>query len=330
MKQQKEEAQQMKKEKKPRPVLRGVLLGLLILIILLVIGAFAGFKSGQGQQFAQETQDAAVEAYIQYEAAMNDMAYGRCEIAQTRLEFVAKSNPTYPGLTEALTEAILCANATATPVPVVQPTAVPTVETRDASAILAEAETLYANRDWNTLLYQLDAIRNNYPEAEPVRIDQMYYTAYRQIGMDVLLTTGDLEGGIYNFTQAAKYGPLDAEAQNYSQWASWFLTGMSFWEVDWGQAIEYLQQVAYAAPNMWDGEFTAQQRYQEASEYYGEQQIDKAIFYLEVNGYCAAQTAFNIARDYTTFNEEASTKSAEASQKCAENPNSQPMMEYPY
>ena len=325
-----EEVQKTKKEKKQRPVLKGILLGIVALIVLFAIGAFTGMKSGQGIQHAQATQDAAVETYIQFEAAMNDLQYGRCEIAQTRLEFVVKSNPLYPGITEALTKAMLCSNATATPQPVVQPTAVPTPETRDASQIMAEAETLYAAQDWENLIYQLDAIRNNYPDVEPIRVDQMYYTAYRQIGIKVLLQQGDLEGGIYNFTLASKYGPLDAEAQNYSQWASWYLTGMSFWEVDWGQAIEYLQQVAYAAPNLWDGEYSAQQRYEEAGQHYGQQQIDKAIFYLDVKGYCAAQNTFNIAREYTTFDEQALAKSSEASQKCAENPDSQPQMEYPY
>lgn len=324
-----EETLKTKKEKKPRPVLKGVLLGILALVVLLIIGSFAGYQSGQNSRFAKETQDAAVEAYIQYEAAMSDLEYGRCEIAQTRLEFVVKSNPAYPGITEALTKAILCSNATATPVPVVQPTAVPTPESRDASAIMAEAESLYANGDWKNLVYQLDAIRGNYPDEDPVRIDQMYYTAYRQIGMNSLLKEGNLEGGIYNFTTASKYGPLDAEAQNYSQWASWYLTGMSFWEVDWGQALEYLQQVAYAAPHLWDGEFTASQRYEEAGQHYGERQIDMAIFYLEVNGYCAARNAFNVARDYVSFNEEVSSKSSDASQLCSENPDSQPMIQYP-
>ena len=286
-------------------------------------------KSGQGIQHAQATQDAAVETYIQFEAAMNDLQYGRCEIAQTRLEFVVKSNPLYPGITEALTKAMLCSNATATPQPVVQPTAVPTPETRDASQIMAEAETLYAAQDWENLIYQLDAIRNNYPDVEPIRVDQMYYTAYRQIGIKVLLQQGDLEGGIYNFTLASKYGPLDAEAQNYSQWASWYLTGMSFWEVDWGQALNIFNKLPMQPPTSG----TVNIQLSKDMKKQGNTTVNsnrQSYLLFRRKRYCAAQNTFNIAREYTTFDEQALAKSSEASQKCAENPDSQPQMEYPY
>lgn len=323
-----EETKKKKKEKKSRPVLMGVLLGIVALIVLLGIGAFVGVKSGQSVRFAKETQDSAVEAYIQFEAAMSDLEHGNCQIAQTRLEFVVKANPSYPGLTEALTQAILCSNATATIIPIIEPTITPTPDNRNIDVIFSEAEMLYASKDWVNLIYLLDALRNNHPLENPIRIDQMYYTAYRELGMRVLLKQGDLEGGIYYFTSAEKYGPLDAEAQNYSQWASWYLTGVSYWEVNWTEVMNYMQQVNYAAPHLWDGQYTAAERVAEAGQFYGQEQIEKGVFYLEVNGWCASNTAFQEARNYVTFSVEESEKATKASEKCAEDPTSKPLLEW--
>ena len=58
----------------------------------------------------------------------------------------------------------------------------------------------------------------------------------------------DLEGGIYDLAIAAKFGPLDTEANSAREWARLYIVGLSFWEVHPEQAVFYFGQVASSAP----------------------------------------------------------------------------------
>jgi tetratricopeptide (TPR) repeat protein len=83
----------------------------------------------------------------------------------------------------------------------------------------------------------------------------------RNRGGDKILKEADLEGGIYDLTLASRFGPLDAEAQGLLNWSSLYITGASFWGIDWEQAEQYFAQVAPQLPNLMDGsKMTASER----------------------------------------------------------------------
>ena len=74
----------------------------------------------------------------------------------------------------------------------------------------------------------------------------------RNRGIDKILNRGDLEGGIYDFTLAENFGPLDGETENYRTWARLYLLGNAFWGAYPEQAAYYYGQLVSAAPSITD------------------------------------------------------------------------------
>lgn len=121
----------------------------------------------------------------------------------------------------------------------------------------------------------------------------MLYVAFRYRGVNKILSTGEIEGGLLDLSQAELFGPLDAEAQSYANFARLFGIGVSFWEVDWSQAAYYFGQVAPYLPNMHNGDnWYASQRYTEALQNYIDQLV-AAEQYCEAQAQMEALVAYN-------------------------------------
>jgi hypothetical protein len=118
-------------------------------------------------------------------------------------------------------------------------------------------------------------------------VDGMLFVALRNRGIDKIAQLHDLEGGNYDLTLAERFGPLDAEANNWRNWAELYIRGASFWGVDWGQSVYYFSQLATAAPNLSDiAGWTATNRYLDALLGYGD--------WLAARGqWCDAQTQYD-------------------------------------
>jgi hypothetical protein len=97
----------------------------------------------------------------------------------------------------------------------------------------------------------------------------MYYFALRNYGYDLITKQGNLEGGIYQFTLAERFGPLDRDSNGLREGARFYLIGASFWELDWAQALQYFNQIA--GYGLWDGTMTVSERIHFASMRYGDQ-----------------------------------------------------------
>jgi hypothetical protein len=115
----------------------------------------------------------------------------------------------------------------------------------------------------------------------------MLFVALRNRGIDKIAQLHDLEGGNYDLTLAEQFGPLDAEARNWRDWAELYIRGASFWGVDWGMTVSYFSQIASAAPNLSDiSGWTASNRYLDALLGYGD--------WLATKGqWCDAQTQYD-------------------------------------
>jgi hypothetical protein len=120
------------------------------------------------------------------------------------------------------------------------------------------------------------------------------YIAYINRGRDKILAQGDLEGGIYDLTQAELVGPLDADSKSYQTWARMYITGATFWELDWAQTLYYFAQIAPALPNLRDGSgWTATERLRLAYAGYGD-------FLAENGDSCAAVEQFQLSLEIGT------------------------------
>jgi hypothetical protein len=213
------------------------------------------------------------------------------------LKYVLELNPNYPGIIDKLTEVELILNATATPTPA--PTATetpipftPTPDTRGEADLFAQAEDLIKNEEWTAAIETLETLRKRAPEYRAIDVDGMLFLSLRQRGVQKI-SLGDLESGIYDLSLAERFGILDTEADSWRTWAQYYIRGASFWEVDWGQAVYYFEQVAPMFPNMHDGTYwTAAQRYKEALTNYAETLASQ-------EQWCEAEEQYKILRDYT-------------------------------
>jgi tetratricopeptide (TPR) repeat protein len=276
-----------------RPPLRWVfLLGFVGLIGIAFLSGFGGYVSGITARKHAEATQAGLKAKEQYDLAMQDMAGGNYQRARQRLEYVAQLDPNYPGLTEQMAEVIFRTSITETPTPEPSPTVSPTPDMRGAEERLRQAQQQIFNSEWKAAIETLLLLRKAEPNFQAVVVDDLLYLAYRNSGRDKILKEGDLEGGLYDLSLAEKIGPLDSEAKGLQTWSRLYLTGASFWDVDWGQVVYYFAQVAPAVPNLRDGTgWTASDRYRIGLGKYAAQLLAR-------KEWCAAMENYQLALSY--------------------------------
>ncbi len=277
------------KSKRSSPLRWIALLGVLFLVLVAVGSAYAGYQSGISQRTGAEATQIALQVDEQFVLGVQDMEARRFDLARQRFEYVIRYNPNYPGVTDKLAEVLLSMNSTATPTIAPTPTVTPTPDTRGVEDLYSQAQDHLNNSEWTLAIDTLLALRKADLNYQPVWVDRGLYVAYRNRGKDKILQNGDLEGGIYDLTQAEQIGPLDADSKSYLTWASMYKTGASFWELDWGQAIYYFAQIAPALPNLRDGSgWTATERLRLAYGGYGD-------FLLQNGDACSAVEQYDLA-----------------------------------
>ncbi|RME06460.1 MAG: hypothetical protein D6803_06420 [Anaerolineae bacterium] len=295
---------------------RTVLIVLGVLLFALVLGVLLGYRNGIQRRKALEESQIITRAAEQFELGLLDMQQGRYEVARQRFEYVISIDPAYPGVTDKLAEVMLVLNATSTPTPSPLPTATPvptpaageTVDPATLDDLFAQAEAHMAAQEWTQAIEALEQLRKLDPDYKTVQVDGKLYLALRQRGVKKILS-GELEGGIYDLTLAEQFGVLDTEADSMRTWARLYITGASYWDVNWPAAIDAFRQVAQMVPNLSDASgWTAAQRYVDAIEGYGD--------YLVANGRaCEADDVYNEAYLYTG-NEYYQQKIQEAQEQC--------------
>jgi tetratricopeptide (TPR) repeat protein len=256
-----------------KPVSRGRLgraflfnaLGLIVILALAVLG---GYQSGIAIRKNALTSAMVEQLMEQYEYTLVDIEFGRYSLAKQRLEWIISVDPAFPGAQEKLTEVLVLMNVK-TPTPTPSPS--PTPDFSGAEQAYARAQQLIAAQDWPGALAALDEMRKLDPNYQQSQVDGMYYFAFRNYGYDLITKQGNLEGGIYQFTLAERFGPLDRDSASLREGARYYLIGASFWELDWEQAVFYFDQVYRGYAGLWDGTMTAAQRYWYASMRYADE-----------------------------------------------------------
>ena len=311
---------------KPKRV-RWVLAGLGLFVLLLGLGAWSGYETALSARTAQEELQSAVEANFQFQLGVQDLVAGQCERARDRFVYVIQLVPDYPQAQDQLVQASLCIGA-GTPQPVGQegdatagPTATP--DLRSAETIFAEAQSLVAAQNWDALLPSLDTLRKNFPDYQPIEVDRLYYIAFRSRGVQrILPPVGDLERGIFDLNRAEQIGPLDAQADAVRQWATWYIIGASFWEVDWPQAVQYFEYVVAAAPQLHDTSFfSATDRLAQARVFYSQDLVQQAQNLALDKQWCSAEEMMGQADAQSPLDSEAQDLWNSYIEKCQLNGN---------
>jgi tetratricopeptide (TPR) repeat protein len=247
------------------------ILGVLLLALIAGGSAYAGYNSAIDQRTRYQSTLVAGEASNQYVLAQQDIALGNYDRARQRLEYIIEIDPNFPNVSEQLAFVLTQQRITASPTLAPSPTLTPTPDYRGRDDLFNQAQSLLVGRDWTGAIDTLLLLRKNYPDYMPVKVDDMLFVALRNRGIDKIAQLHDLEGGNYDLTLAERFGPLDAEARNWRDWADQYIRGASFWDVDWAQAVYYFSQLASAAPNLSDSSgWTASNRYLDALLGYGD------------------------------------------------------------
>ena len=285
---------------------RAFLFNALGLIVILVLAILAGYGSGISIRRNNETSTNSQLIGDQFKYALADIEFGRYAIAKQRLEWIINEDATFPGAQEKLTQVLVLMNQ---PTPTLTPSLTPTPDFSGAEQAFAQAQQQIAAQDWQGALGTLDTIRKLDATYQTSQVDGMYYFALRNFGYDLITKRGNLEGGIYHFTLAERFGPLDRDASGLREGARYYLIGASFWELDWQQTLYYFDQVYRGWSGLWDGTFTATERFYYASMRYGDQ-------LLEQEQYCDAVAQYDNAQAIAALDAQAQDGYEEAFQGC--------------
>jgi hypothetical protein len=279
--------------RKKFPVVRFLLWAVLfcgLVLFAIVLGGLIGAQSTAQNQHSTATAFLKTSLSEQFDLALQDITENRYEVARQRLEYVIAQDPSYPGVTEKMAEVMSVLYATATPTaPAPTVTATPTRDLRPVEDLFKQAQSLVAAQKWTEAIDTLVSLRQADPAYQTAKLDGMLFISLRQRGVDKIWKEGDLEGGIYDLALAARFGPLDVQANSSRELARLYVIGSSFWDVLPDQAITYFSQVAAAAPGLRDiSGWTASARYREVLIQYGDQLAAK-------KDWCTAQQQYELA-----------------------------------
>jgi tetratricopeptide (TPR) repeat protein len=273
--------------------------------VVVVLGGALGYGFAIRERIRQEDSVRSTAVHDQFLLGIINMERGEYEIARQRFEYILQLDPSHAGAAEKLTEALLhLGNSASIPTQRPSATPVPTPDTRGQEEIFASALAYRNIQDWDTLIVILDNLRTSDPSFRSIEVDGLYYIAYRNRGMRRIQIEGNLEGGIFDITRAEAFGPLDVEARNYRLWAEKYLTGVSFWGVDWEQVLVYFNELAISAPNLRDSSYlTSLDRQATAQVELYSQYLVTAGYRMTQGKYCEAYDLYSEAAVYIALDE---------------------------
>ncbi|MGD2026773.1 MAG: hypothetical protein PVI99_03075 [Anaerolineales bacterium] len=304
--------------KQQRPIVRLILLGLLVIIILGSLGGLGGYLTALNDRQQNEQRIVSTEVADQFLLGLIAFERGDYEIARQHFEYILKIDPGNMAAAEKLTETLLkLGESNALPTLVPTATLTPTPDTRSQEELFQAILSYKEQENWTAMIDTLNALRVKDPAYMAVEVDGMYYLAYRNRGMQRIQVEGNLEGGIFDLNRAELFGYLDAEADNYRTWASRYITGVSFWGVDWQEVINYFQPLAITAPFLSDSNFfTVQDRLATAQVEVNNALVQKARTRYAGGNWCEAFNLYNEADAYIQLTDSDREKFEDARNKC--------------
>ncbi len=291
------------------------LLAAALLIIFYAIIAALAWRSGQATRTEQAQANLVTEISRQLELAHEDIDAGNIALAERRLEELQGWSPDDPDvLSLAATIGAMSASPLPTPLVIVAgdgttttatpitptpsdtPTLLPPVATQpnrtpQPAALetrLNTLETMVTNEQWEDAIRELVAFQIDYPNYERFRTNSLLFEAY--LGAGFFFTNGNrVTLGINYFEQAEKLGTLPENAISQLYYSRTYLTGVSYFGINWEVSVNALNEICTTLPGFHD----ACDLLVEARIGYGDQ-------LAAANEPCSAQ--FQYAQALRTFN----------------------------
>ena len=142
--------------------------------------------------------------------------------------------------------------------------------------MLAQSKQFLVGQDWSGAISALDAIRKGNFSFKTLEVDGLYYLALRNRGIQKIYQLGKLESGIYDITLMSRFGPIDKDSRDASEWAVAYIYGTTYWGIDFLRVVKDLEIVYTNFPSLQDqGHVTAVERYRMALAGVGDQYVAK-------------------------------------------------------
>jgi hypothetical protein len=229
----------------------------LYVVLVLLVSAVLGYNQGmEERQLAQNSQvDASLQE--QFDLGVQDLLDGNYSIAQQRFEYILNQDPTYPGATELLGNALeaqnqptLTASPAYTPTPELSPTA--TLDANSLDELFIGAQAALTRGDWNLVIEASILMIAQDEEYRRSEVNQLLYTALQNRGLEKIWA-GDQEQGLYDLSLASKVAALSSQADSWRRSAEFYLFANSYFGLDWPLATQYFSQICTAG--IWDACF---------------------------------------------------------------------------
>jgi hypothetical protein len=261
-------------------------------VLALVIGVWSGYTRGVNRRLNAQKDSLLTTAAQQLTLAYDDLDKNQLDTAKQRIEYILKIYPDFPGAQEMLvniqmkmglpTQAAptLALPATETPV---GPT--PTPDLRGAEDLFNTAKALVRDQKWADALADITNLREKYYDYKTAQVDGLYYVSLRNDGLSKIYS-GKLEQGIWELNEAAQLGALDNQAAGAITLANMYVTGASYWDNNWPEAIRIFDELRQTCPNLTDATgMSTTERYRLALYKQG------ALFAAQ-NDFCSALTYY--------------------------------------
>ena len=279
---------------KPRKKRGGgwIWLGVLALILLLVAGTLLGYRNGVQRRLANEQSLLMEQISYQLEWTYKDIDSGRYENAKVRLDYILEKYPEFPGLADLMTQVMGHLNEpTATPtsqvvIATVEPGVTATPDLRGAEEKYTQLQQNISNQEWDLAVQTVQSLKENNYDYRTVDVDGLYFIALRNRGIQ-RIWAGELEQGMYDLSVAEDLGALDSESAGAESWASLYMTGASYWDVNWPNAVDIFEQLYAQMPYFSDSTgMTTSERYRVALYRLGDQ-------YAAQGDFCTASSYYS-------------------------------------
>jgi TolB protein len=209
-----------------------------VVLVFVAIGAVATYQGLQERAALTRQQ-----ANVHYERGLAHLEAGEYEFAIAEFEHALRLDPAHREARAALRDAKTTALA--------QPTPTSATLNEATLAILAEAEALVQEQKWREATQRLSQLRDLVPDFEAERVSDLLYTAYINLGQQ-LLDEGQAGEGVHAFEGALTERPGDPEASDELDQASLYVSAEATWGADWPSTIDYFEQLYALAPEYLD------------------------------------------------------------------------------
>nr|MBN1229661.1 tetratricopeptide repeat protein [Anaerolineae bacterium] len=232
---------------KRRPIaLVTILIFACIITASLSMAGYGGMQAGQRERGIQATQTTTAELDIQYALGIQNLNSGDYNMAAQRFAWILQHDPAYPGAAALLAQA----RQGAAPTQFV-PTAIPTSSAETIDDQFAEAVGYFDSGQWEIAIARLQGIIVQDPAYRQAEVHDMLIRAYTTLGLTYV--RGDrIEEGILLLEQAALIQPLDAQTEGELLMATYYVTGKTYWGLNWPVVIENFYTIYRIAPDYRD------------------------------------------------------------------------------